>query len=118
MSETAARQPRDRRPESGGEKAAPGRGFWAEAWLRFRRRKLAMTALVFVGLLAVVIVVRRFCAGRRLGPRALRVWSTAWIIIGVLGLLVGVLPLAGLLLLVVGIVLKVRPQPAPQHISR
>ena len=29
-------------------------GFWAEAWGRFCRQKLAMTALMFVGLLAVL----------------------------------------------------------------
>jgi peptide/nickel transport system permease protein len=34
--------------------AAKSRGFWAEAWRRFRRRKLAMTALLFVGFLALV----------------------------------------------------------------
>src|SRR5688572_14087168 len=36
-------------------KAAPkSRGFWGEAWLRFRRRKLSMTALSFVLFLALV----------------------------------------------------------------
>ncbi|HEY2828367.1 MAG TPA: ABC transporter permease [Pirellulales bacterium] len=33
---------------------AKSRGFWGEAWLRFRRRKLAMTALFFVGFLSLV----------------------------------------------------------------
>jgi peptide/nickel transport system permease protein len=33
---------------------AKSRGFWAEAWLRFRRRKLAMTALLFVVFLSLV----------------------------------------------------------------
>jgi peptide/nickel transport system permease protein len=32
------------------------RGFWREAWLRFRRRKLAMTALAFVVFLSLVAV--------------------------------------------------------------
>jgi len=32
------------------------RGYWGEAWLRFRRRKLAMTALLFVALLALVAI--------------------------------------------------------------
>ena len=36
------------------KKAGRSPGFWAEAWGRFRRQKLAMTALVFVGLLFVV----------------------------------------------------------------
>ena len=29
-------------------------GFWAEVWSRFRKQKLAMTALLFVGLLAIL----------------------------------------------------------------
>ncbi len=32
------------------------RGFWMEAWRRFRRRKLAMTALIFVAVLCVVAI--------------------------------------------------------------
>jgi peptide/nickel transport system permease protein len=32
------------------------RGFWGEAWLRFRRRKMAMVALVCVGLLTIVAI--------------------------------------------------------------
>ena len=32
------------------------RGFWGEAWLRFRRRKLAMAALFCVGLLTIVAI--------------------------------------------------------------
>lgn len=41
------------------------RGFWAEAWLRFRRRKLAMTALFFVIFLALVAIFSPAIAGTR-----------------------------------------------------
>lgn len=37
-------------------KSSSSVGFWAEAWSRFRRQKLAMAALVFVGLLALVAI--------------------------------------------------------------
>lgn len=49
------------------EEFAPtaSRGFWAEAWLRFRRRKLAMTALLFVGFLGLVAVLSPAIAGTR-----------------------------------------------------
>lgn len=40
-------------------------GFWREAWRRFRRRKLAMTALVFVGLLAIVAIFSPAIAGTK-----------------------------------------------------
>ena len=36
--------------------SAKARGFWGEAWLRFRRRKLAMMALVFVCLMSLVAI--------------------------------------------------------------
>jgi peptide/nickel transport system permease protein len=54
-------------PPPAGEELAfePGRGFWAEAWRRFRRRKLAMAALVFVALLALVAVLSPAIAGTR-----------------------------------------------------
>ena len=42
-------------PEESLEREAP-RGFWGEAWLRFRRRRLAMTALLFVLALALVAI--------------------------------------------------------------
>jgi len=41
------------------------RGFWAEAWRRFRRRPLAMAALVFVGLLVAVAVFAPAIAGTK-----------------------------------------------------
>ena len=41
----------DLKPET---ETAKSIGFWKEAWLRFRRRRLAMTAVYFVGFLAVV----------------------------------------------------------------
>ncbi|MEK6235101.1 MAG: ABC transporter permease, partial [Planctomycetales bacterium] len=42
-----------------------GRGFWAEAWRRFRRRKLAMTALSAVGFLALVALLSPAIAGTK-----------------------------------------------------
>jgi peptide/nickel transport system permease protein len=41
--------------------SAPGsakvsRGFWADVWVRFRRRKLAMAALIFVGFLCLIAI--------------------------------------------------------------
>lgn len=44
---------------------APGRGFWAEAWIRFRRRKLAMAALGFVAFLSLVAVFSPAIAGTK-----------------------------------------------------
>lgn len=40
-------------------------GFWSEAWLRFRQRKLGMTALIFVGFLAVVALFAPAIAGTK-----------------------------------------------------
>ena len=41
------------------------RGFWSEAWLRFRRRKLAMTALVYVCILAFIALLAPAIAGTK-----------------------------------------------------
>ena len=41
------------------------RGFWATSWVRFRRRKLAMTALGFVGLLTLVAIFSPAIAGTK-----------------------------------------------------
>ena len=41
------------------------RGFWSEAWHRFRRRKLAMTALAFVVLLTLVAIFAPAIAGTK-----------------------------------------------------
>lgn len=41
------------------------RGFWGEAWVRFRRRKLAMMALVFVGCMALVALFAPAIAGTK-----------------------------------------------------
>lgn len=47
-------------PPSGGdiaaESRAPSVGYWRETWRRFRHRKLAMIALIFVGLLCLVAI--------------------------------------------------------------
>lgn len=42
-----------------------GRGFWLEAWRRFRRRKLAMAALAFVVLLSLVATFAPAIAGTK-----------------------------------------------------
>jgi len=44
---------------------AVGRGFWAEAWSRYRRMPLAMAALVFVGLLGAIAVLAPVIAGTK-----------------------------------------------------
>lgn len=44
---------------------AASRGYWRETWLRFRRRKLSMAALAFVGLLAVVATFAPLIAGTK-----------------------------------------------------
>jgi len=50
----------------GGGATGPGsRGFWAETWLRFRRRKLAMAALMFVGGLALMALFSPAIAGTK-----------------------------------------------------
>jgi peptide/nickel transport system permease protein len=41
------------------------RGFWAEAWLRFRRRKLAMSALLFVVFLSLVGILAPAIVGTK-----------------------------------------------------
>jgi peptide/nickel transport system permease protein len=41
------------------------RGFWAEAWRRFRRRPLAMAAVAFVGFLVLVAVFAPAIAGTK-----------------------------------------------------
>jgi peptide/nickel transport system permease protein len=42
-----------------------GGGFWRETWRRFRRRKLAMAALVFVALLCIVALFAPMIAGTK-----------------------------------------------------
>lgn len=41
------------------------RGFWAEAWRRFRRNKISMTALCFVGFLALVALFAPLIVGTK-----------------------------------------------------
>ncbi|MBI3464728.1 MAG: ABC transporter permease [Planctomycetes bacterium] len=45
--------------------ARASRGFWAEAWRRFRRRKLAMLALIYVGFLVLVAIFAPAIAGTK-----------------------------------------------------
>jgi len=65
MNETEPKQAETETSEPPEAPAAAGRGFWSEAWLRFRRRKLAMAALCFVGLLALVAVFSPAIAGTK-----------------------------------------------------
>src|SRR5206468_1645057 len=52
-------------PEVAAELAAPSRGFWAETWLRFRRRKLAMAALLYVAFMVLVAAFSPAIAGTK-----------------------------------------------------
>lgn len=55
-------------PESAVVEAAPPIptfGFWSETWSRFRRRKLAFAALVFVGLMACVAFAAPMIVGKK-----------------------------------------------------
>jgi len=45
--------------------ASQPRGFWAEAWSRYRRMPLAMTALAFIGFLAAVATFAPLIAGTK-----------------------------------------------------
>ena len=45
--------------------SAPSRGFWAEAWRRFRRKRLALTALAFLGMLVAVALLAPAIAGTK-----------------------------------------------------
>ena len=47
------------------ESMKKSRGFWAEAWLRYRRRKLAMLALYYIGFLCLVAVFSPAIAGTK-----------------------------------------------------
>jgi peptide/nickel transport system permease protein len=47
------------------ERAELGRGFWAETWLQFRRRKLSLLALVYVILMALVALFSPAIAGTK-----------------------------------------------------
>jgi peptide/nickel transport system permease protein len=44
---------------------APSRGFWKETWRHFRRRRMAMIALGYVGFLAIVALFSPAIAGRK-----------------------------------------------------
>lgn len=44
---------------------AYGRGFWHETWLQFRRRRLSLAALVYVGFLALVAILSPAIAGTK-----------------------------------------------------
>ena len=59
MNQTSKQSGAEQRPED------VFRGFWAEAWLRFRRRKLGMAALSFVILLVVVAIFSPAIAGTK-----------------------------------------------------
>jgi peptide/nickel transport system permease protein len=44
---------------------AVARGYWAETWVRFRRRKTSMAALIFVGFLCIVAIFAPAIAGTK-----------------------------------------------------
>jgi peptide/nickel transport system permease protein len=52
-------------PEASVDLTRPARGFWGEAWLRFRRRKLAMAALMYVVFLGLVALFSPAIAGTK-----------------------------------------------------
>ncbi|MCE9605114.1 MAG: ABC transporter permease [Planctomycetia bacterium] len=41
------------------------RGFWSETWVRFRRRKLALAALLYVGFLTCIAITAPMIVGRK-----------------------------------------------------
>lgn len=55
--------PPDLEPHRADERAS--RGYWAESWRRFRKRKLSMVALCFIGSLALVAVFSPAIAGTK-----------------------------------------------------
>ncbi|HSW39401.1 MAG TPA: ABC transporter permease subunit, partial [Acidobacteriota bacterium] len=52
-------------PSASSGRTAVSRGFWAQSWRRFRRRKLAMTAFCFVAFLALVAVLSPAIVGTK-----------------------------------------------------
>ena len=52
-------------PDAPADLTRPSRGFWAEAWLRFRRRKMAMAALWYVVFLGLVAIFSPAIAGTK-----------------------------------------------------
>lgn len=45
--------------------AVPSYGFWRETWQRFRRRKLAFAALLFVGLMTIIAFTAPLIVGKK-----------------------------------------------------
>lgn len=63
-----SRQPEQNGPQTEREMAplqTQSRGYWSETWRQFRRRRLALVALVFVGLLAAVALCSPAIAGTK-----------------------------------------------------
>jgi hypothetical protein len=58
-------------------------------------------------LIIVVLVVRRWLRGRSFDVRTLSVASTALIVLGVIGMMVGIVPVAGLAATVAGVAVKI-----------
>ena len=52
-------------PIEANKKPAMGRGFWAETWRQFRRRKLSMAALGLIGCLALIAAFSPLIAGTK-----------------------------------------------------
>ena len=52
-------------PEVAAKLAMPSRGFWAETWRRFRQRKIAMAALIYVAFMLLVAALSPAIAGTK-----------------------------------------------------
>lgn len=65
MSIAPAEPPPAAVPPSTPEAAVHSRGYWAEVWIRYRRRKLAMIALIYVLLLTIAAFAAPMIAGRK-----------------------------------------------------
>src|SRR5436305_52715 len=65
MSTVATKPPVDLVSESELDPQRWSRGFWAEAWQQFKKRKLSLTALCFVGFLIAVALLAPAIAGTK-----------------------------------------------------
>jgi hypothetical protein len=58
-------------------------------------------------LVIVVLVIRRLSRGRSFGLQTQSTLSTVLIVLGIIGLFVGILPVAGLIAIVIGVIMKI-----------
>jgi hypothetical protein len=61
-----------------------------------------------VALIVVIVLVRRWLRGREIGLKTQGTISTVLIILGVIGIALGIFPVAGLLALAVGVGMKIK----------